>query len=138
MIQYTSTVGSIYDRIGVLKTLDQLLQLLFIYLFIVCLCSAVGVVGYLLDLFVFMFVYCREVEDFARRLNSDWPERMQEILSLGQERRAVPKSMNGNGSTQRYTSMLLCLLHDSVVTKEKQYQCAYLPFLFFFSRQTVG
>ncbi|KAL6963422.1 hypothetical protein U1Q18_043738, partial [Sarracenia purpurea var. burkii] len=28
----------------------------------------------------------REVEDFARRLNSDWPERMQEILSLGQER----------------------------------------------------
>lgn len=31
----------------------------------------------------------REVEDFARRLNSDWPERMQEILSLGQERRAV-------------------------------------------------
>lgn len=47
----------------------------------------------------------REVEDFARRLNSDWPERMQEILSLGQERRAVPKSMNGNGSTQRYTSL---------------------------------
>ncbi|GLT62488.1 hypothetical protein SLA2020_351250 [Shorea laevis] len=31
----------------------------------------------------------REVEDFARRLNSDWPERMQEILSLGQERRPV-------------------------------------------------
>ncbi|XP_047324147.1 SKP1-like protein 21 [Impatiens glandulifera] len=29
----------------------------------------------------------REVEDFARRLNSDWPERMQEILCLGQERR---------------------------------------------------
>ncbi|KAJ7951148.1 SKP1-like protein 21 [Quillaja saponaria] len=26
----------------------------------------------------------REVEDFARRLNSDWPERMQEILSSGQ------------------------------------------------------
>ncbi|KAA8520641.1 hypothetical protein F0562_014897 [Nyssa sinensis] len=29
----------------------------------------------------------REVEDFARRLNSDWPERMQEILSLGKGRR---------------------------------------------------
>ncbi|XP_047312188.1 SKP1-like protein 21 [Impatiens glandulifera] len=29
----------------------------------------------------------REVEDFARRLNSDWPERMQEILCLSQERR---------------------------------------------------
>ncbi|KAF7821878.1 SKP1-like protein 21 isoform X1 [Senna tora] len=41
----------------------------------------------------------REVEDFARRLNSDWPERMQEILSLGQERRLIPISMNGNGST---------------------------------------
>ncbi|XP_029127849.1 SKP1-like protein 21 isoform X3 [Cajanus cajan] len=25
----------------------------------------------------------REVEDFARRLNSDWPERMQELLSSG-------------------------------------------------------
>ncbi|XP_041000753.1 SKP1-like protein 21 isoform X3 [Juglans microcarpa x Juglans regia] len=42
----------------------------------------------------------REVEDFARRLNSDWPERMQEILSLGQERRPV----NENGSSRRYTS----------------------------------
>ncbi|KAG2725274.1 hypothetical protein I3760_01G058100 [Carya illinoinensis] len=40
----------------------------------------------------------REVEDFARRLNSDWPERMQEILSLGQERRPV----NGNGSSRKY------------------------------------
>ncbi|XP_015571270.1 SKP1-like protein 21 isoform X2 [Ricinus communis] len=45
----------------------------------------------------------REVEDFARRLNSDWPERMQEILSLGQERRLVPLSMNGNGSLSRYS-----------------------------------
>ncbi|WMV33974.1 hypothetical protein MTR67_027359 [Solanum verrucosum] len=45
----------------------------------------------------------REVEDFARRLNSDWPERMQEILSLGQERRPVPLSVNGNGSLRRYT-----------------------------------
>ncbi|XP_010241867.1 PREDICTED: SKP1-like protein 21 isoform X1 [Nelumbo nucifera] len=47
----------------------------------------------------------REVEDFARRLNSDWPERMQEILSLGQERRHVPISMNGNGSSRRYTRL---------------------------------
>ncbi|KAG5600669.1 hypothetical protein H5410_032039 [Solanum commersonii] len=47
----------------------------------------------------------REVEDFARRLNSDWPERMQEILSLGQERRPVPLSVNGNGSLRRYTSL---------------------------------
>ncbi|KAJ4957013.1 hypothetical protein NE237_013796 [Protea cynaroides] len=47
----------------------------------------------------------REVEDFARRLNSDWPERMQEILSLGQDRKLVSISMNGNGSLRRYTSL---------------------------------
>ncbi|WVZ13536.1 hypothetical protein V8G54_011102 [Vigna mungo] len=47
----------------------------------------------------------REVEDFARRLNSDWPERMQ-ILSLGQDRRLVPISVNGNGSTHLYTIVL--------------------------------
>ncbi|XWS46104.1 hypothetical protein CRYUN_Cryun14cG0034800 [Craigia yunnanensis] len=46
----------------------------------------------------------REVEDFARRLNSDWPERMQEILSLGQERKPVHLSLNGNGSVRRYES----------------------------------
>ncbi|KAI3850532.1 hypothetical protein MKX03_003968 [Papaver bracteatum] len=48
----------------------------------------------------------REVEDFARRLNSDWPERMQEILSLGQEGRLTPISLNGNGSLRRYPSRL--------------------------------
>ncbi|XP_043806081.1 SKP1-like protein 21 isoform X2 [Manihot esculenta] len=56
----------------------------------------------------------REVEDFARRLNSDWPERMQEILSLGQERRLVPLSMNGNGSLCKYSgefSPSCCLSH---------------------------
>ncbi|XP_035540307.1 SKP1-like protein 21 [Juglans regia] len=37
----------------------------------------------------------REVEDFARRLNSDWPERMQEILSLGQERRLITRFLFG-------------------------------------------
>ncbi|KAM1126788.1 hypothetical protein COP2_043194 [Malus domestica] len=47
----------------------------------------------------------REVEDFARRLNSDWPERMQEILSLGQERKLAPIDINGNGSARRYKSM---------------------------------
>uniref|UniRef100_A0A5B6Z2W3 Putative SKP1-like protein 21 isoform X2 n=1 Tax=Davidia involucrata TaxID=16924 RepID=A0A5B6Z2W3_DAVIN len=47
----------------------------------------------------------REVEDFARRLNSVWPERMQELLSLGQERRHVPISMNGNGSLKSYTGL---------------------------------
>ncbi|XP_051146738.1 SKP1-like protein 21 [Andrographis paniculata] len=47
----------------------------------------------------------REVEDFARRLNSDWPERMQEILSLGQERRPLQLSINGNGSLRRFTSL---------------------------------
>ncbi|KAL2920722.1 SKP1-like protein 21 [Bienertia sinuspersici] len=45
----------------------------------------------------------REVEDFARRLNSDWPERMQEILSRGQGRKLTPISINGNGSAQGYT-----------------------------------
>ncbi|CAA7399054.1 unnamed protein product [Spirodela intermedia] len=45
----------------------------------------------------------REVEDFARRLNSDWPERMQEMLSLSQERKLVPLSVNGSCSSQRYT-----------------------------------
>lgn len=45
----------------------------------------------------------REVEDFARRLNSDWPERMQEILSSGQARRIPPISLGVNCSSQRYT-----------------------------------
>ncbi|KAH7538072.1 SKP1-like protein 21 isoform X1 [Ziziphus jujuba] len=53
----------------------------------------------------------REVEDFARRLNSDWPERMQEILSLG-EGRLVPISMNGNGSTHRYTKCAAAALSE--------------------------
>ncbi|XP_044493223.1 SKP1-like protein 21 isoform X2 [Mangifera indica] len=39
----------------------------------------------------------REVEDFVRRLNSDWPERMQEILSLGQEIRPLQHSNNVPG-----------------------------------------
>ncbi|KAJ7962403.1 SKP1-like 21 [Quillaja saponaria] len=44
----------------------------------------------------------REVEDFARRLNSDWPERMQEILSAGQERMAMQSTINGTGSLRQH------------------------------------
>ncbi|URD85070.1 Skp1 [Musa troglodytarum] len=47
----------------------------------------------------------REVEDFARRLNSDWPERMQEILSFGQDKRLVPNLMNSNGSLKKFTGL---------------------------------
>lgn len=47
----------------------------------------------------------REVEDFARRLNSVWPERIQEYLSMGQERRFAPIPVNGNGSALRCTSL---------------------------------
>ncbi|KAJ4728269.1 SKP1-like protein 21 [Melia azedarach] len=46
----------------------------------------------------------REVEDFARRLNSDWPERMQEILSLGQDMRPLHHSINGNGTITKYAN----------------------------------
>lgn len=41
----------------------------------------------------------REVEDFARRLNSVWPERMH----LGQERRIESHMIGGNGSLQRFS-----------------------------------
>ena len=41
----------------------------------------------------------REVEDFARRLNSVWPERMH----LGQERRIESQLIGGNGSVQRFS-----------------------------------
>ncbi|KAL6498803.1 SKP1-like protein 21 [Orobanche gracilis] len=44
----------------------------------------------------------REVEDFARRLNSDWPER--QIMFLGQERRPLRLTTNGNGPLRRLTS----------------------------------
>ncbi|GFP83343.1 lanc-like protein gcr2 [Phtheirospermum japonicum] len=41
------------------------------------------------------------VEDFARRLNSDWPERIQQLLFLGQEGRPIRLTTNGNGSLRR-------------------------------------
>lgn len=43
----------------------------------------------------------REVEDFARRLNSVWPKRVQESVSLGSER-LVPMSVYGSGSFNRF------------------------------------
>ncbi|XP_054784229.1 SKP1-like protein 21 [Prosopis cineraria] len=44
----------------------------------------------------------REVEDFKRILNSDWPERMQELLSSsGQERKTMLFSTNGTSSLRR-------------------------------------
>ncbi|KAL4562694.1 hypothetical protein LXL04_026724 [Taraxacum kok-saghyz] len=46
----------------------------------------------------------REVEDFARRLNSDWPERVQELLSLGQERRPSLYTVNGNGCSAKFSN----------------------------------
>lgn len=54
-------------------------------------------------------IKCREVEDFARRLNSDWPERMQEILSLGHDMKPLRHSTKGNGTIRRYASMLTIL-----------------------------
>lgn len=59
----------------------------------------------------------REVEDFARRLNSDWPERMQEILSLGQEGRLTPISVNGNGSLRRCPSSTCRISHLYISTR---------------------
>ncbi|XP_022641738.1 SKP1-like protein 21 isoform X2 [Vigna radiata var. radiata] len=46
----------------------------------------------------------REVEDFARRLNSDWPERMQELLSSGQERKTV--FFTADGFIRRHACMI--------------------------------
>jgi hypothetical protein len=43
----------------------------------------------LFEIMTVLFSACREVEDFARRLNSVWPERMH----LGQDRRIE----SGNG-----------------------------------------
>lgn len=54
----------------------------------------------------------REVEDFARRLNSDWPERMQELLSSGQERKTRLYSPNGNSFLRRNACMFFHYLSD--------------------------
>ncbi|KAK4749714.1 hypothetical protein SAY87_027163 [Trapa incisa] len=47
----------------------------------------------------------REVEDFARRLNSGWPERMQEILSSGQEKKSISSAIVDNGSSRTCISL---------------------------------
>lgn len=47
----------------------------------------------------------REVEDFARRLNSVWPDRKEEFFSLGQERRFVQPPMNGSDSFKGFTGV---------------------------------
>ncbi|XP_052211301.1 SKP1-like protein 21 isoform X2 [Diospyros lotus] len=44
----------------------------------------------------------REVEDFARRLNSLWPERIQEMFSVGQDQGPLNLSSSGNGPLKRY------------------------------------
>ncbi|XP_065859597.1 SKP1-like protein 21 isoform X2 [Euphorbia lathyris] len=44
----------------------------------------------------------REVEDFARILNSDWPERIQEILSLGQDRSQGHHAVHGDSSLRGF------------------------------------
>lgn len=54
----------------------------------------------------------REVEDFARRLNSDWPERVQELLSLGQERRPSLYTVNGNGCSAKFSNSIRLEKHE--------------------------
>lgn len=55
--------------------------------------------------YLFDSLWHREVEDFARRLNSDWPERIQEFLSPGQERKTMLFATNGNGFLRRNICM---------------------------------
>ncbi|RYR15376.1 hypothetical protein Ahy_B04g072118 isoform B [Arachis hypogaea] len=62
----------------------------------------------------------REVEDFARILNSDWPERMQELLSLGQERKAMPFTSNGNSFLRRNACMFIAEGLDLMILSHKQ------------------
>ncbi|CAN7116131.1 unnamed protein product [Brassica rapa subsp. narinosa] len=52
----------------------------------------------------------REVEDFARRLNSNY------VRSRGQERRPVHFSINGNGTTRRHIGMISLLWHHIIFT----------------------
>ncbi|CAL0315071.1 unnamed protein product [Lupinus luteus] len=44
----------------------------------------------------------REVEDFARRLNSNWPERMQDFLSSGRERNTTLFTTDRTGFLSRH------------------------------------
>ncbi|KAE9595510.1 putative S-phase kinase-associated protein [Lupinus albus] len=47
----------------------------------------------------------REVEDFARRLNSNWPERMQDFLSSGRERNTTLFTTDRAGFLSRHACM---------------------------------
>ncbi|PNY08194.1 SKP1-like protein 21-like [Trifolium pratense] len=49
----------------------------------------------------------REVEDFARRLNCDWPERIKDFFSSAQERKTMLSTTNGNGFLRRHACKLL-------------------------------
>ncbi|WJX86959.1 SKP1-like protein 21 [Trifolium repens] len=49
----------------------------------------------------------REVEDFARRLNCDWPERIKDFFSSAQERKTMLSTTNGNGFLRRHACTLL-------------------------------
>lgn len=79
------------------------------------------------------FCWFREVEDFARRLNSDWPQRMQEIRSLGQERRRAQFSINGNDSLRRYACMFLFPCHLFSFSWFYLFLLFYPIYLFFLS-----
>jgi hypothetical protein len=57
----------------------------------------------------------REVEDFARRLNSVWPERMH----LGQERRIESHMIGGNGSLQRFSGNYFYILKKFCIPQSK-------------------
>ncbi|KAF9687832.1 hypothetical protein SADUNF_Sadunf02G0134100 [Salix dunnii] len=61
----------------------------------------------------------REVEDFARILNSDWPERMQELLSLGQGKRPAQLSINGNGTLKRFGMTVVSVTLYVIVWMER-------------------
>lgn len=80
--------------------------------------------SYLLD-----FLWHREVEDFARRLNSDWPERMQDFLSSGQERTSMLFATNGNGFRRRNTCTLFYLFAIILLIRDT---CASWTFKFLF------
>ncbi|GFP92996.1 skp1-like protein 21 [Phtheirospermum japonicum] len=72
------------------------------------------------------------MEDFARRLNSDWPERIQQLLFLGQERRPIWLTTNGNGSLRRLTSMCnLCFLLLLYLVFHVTFSCEYCTLSFY-------
>ncbi|OIW19915.1 hypothetical protein TanjilG_28894, partial [Lupinus angustifolius] len=53
----------------------------------------------------------REVEDFARRLNSNWPERMQDFLSPGRERKTPLLTSDRTSFLSRHACMFSVFLY---------------------------